>query len=261
MENIRLIDVNSIDDGETVINQKDIPNDLKQSLESLYLPKVKGAILGDQSIKFKEKVENIRIVYGGSNEVPQIQHIAPNFVAEHSAKEYNSIKSTNNSGGGGSGMSELERRVQNLESETQRMRHQLEDIRIQNIELSHKLDNVATKSQLNDMKNDITNSILAAIKPLPSTVEVKNIIHEVNKEDNIATTSDVKLIVANELKEVPKTNDIKAVLDTTISEKKLTSETAVENILMKSQRKVVVWVVGTGLTCVGLAFTYAKFFM
>ncbi|MEQ7806146.1 hypothetical protein [Priestia aryabhattai] len=259
MDNIRVLDVKAGNDGETTINHKAIPEDIKRSTNSLFPAKVKGAIVGDQSIKFKDGSGNLRIVYG-SNGTPNIEHILPDIVAESFPKEYNT-KRTNNSGGGGNGMSDLERRVQNLEGDTQKLLQQVEEIKGQNSVISYRLENAATKTDLLQMKTEITNSILSAIKPLPSVVDIKNTIREVNKEDSITTTNDVKLIVSENLKDIPTTNDIKAVLDTTISDKKLANETVVENILMKSRTKIIVWMIATGIAFAGATAGIMKLFL
>ncbi|MFP7483396.1 hypothetical protein SFC65_04485 [Priestia filamentosa] len=252
-------------DNMEVVTFKPAPKEVKEILDNIEADNLDGGIFGEVIVhpnNMKSKLLNSLTTENGLTYSLRNGHnTSSHSVTKDNLNVYNKSKKFNDGSGGDGGMSDLERRVHNLESETQKMRQQLEEIKIQNITLSHQLEGVATKSQLNDMKNDITNSILAAIKPLPSTVEVKNIIHEVNKEDEIATKSDVNLIVLEGLKDVPKANDIRAVVDTAITDKKLTSETSVENMMMKTQKSMGKWMITTAIAVGGLLFTALKLFL
>jgi hypothetical protein len=156
--------------------------------------------------------------------------------------EFRNSKISRNNGGGDDGMSDLERRVQNLEVEAQKMREQLNEIKYQNNIISLKLENVVTKSDLLQFQNTVTSSQAQSFNQLPSV-------------------SEIKLIVSEEMKKIPSSNDIKNILNDTIKDKKLMTETQVENVMMKQRNSTIKWVIGTGIAIVAAVAGVLKLFI
>lgn len=228
--------------NDNVINIKDIPSKKTEDFISvpsdIFSKKISGGIFYDKSIKF------IR----DEMQMPFIPDMSGNNKGGNNG---------GNNGGGDDGMSDLERRVQNLESETQKIREQLTEIKFQNSAIVSKLDNSITKNDLLSFQTTIN----SAINNIPSISEIKNTVREIIKEDNISSTNDIKLIISDEMKKVPSTNDIKSILNETISEKKLTTETKVENLLMKQRNSTIKWVIGTGIAIIAATAGILKLFL
>ena len=215
------IDIKSIPDEEL----QNLPPELSDLVNS---GKIIGGIFGDKSIRFNDENDYNKLSF-----IPDTTN-----VKDYSFKKN---KGGNNDGGDG-GMSDLERRVQNLETETQKMREQLSEIKYQNNAILSKLENTVSKSDLFQFQNTIISSQSQSINQLPSL-------------------SDIKVIISEEMKNVPSTNDIKNIISDVITEKKLATETKVENMLMKQRHSTIKYVVGTGIAVAGLIFTYIRFFV
>jgi hypothetical protein len=201
---------------DSSINIKDIPSvdaarfELPESafLDPINNTKVIGGIFYDKSIKFIRGEEHQQT--SGLDNVQIYQ-----------------VKSNSNSkkGGGDGGMSDLERRVENLEHLTRTMQEQLTDIKQQVFLTNTKLDNTVTKVDLLQMQTTITQSIQDAIKPLPNE------------------------------------NDVKVLFDEGIRAKEIPNETKVENLVNKSARKLIIWIIGTGLTTLSATAAIIRLFI
>ncbi|MGG3232580.1 hypothetical protein ABEP17_03540 [Priestia flexa] len=196
------------------------PEEFQNFLAQLEHKKVSGGIFQDQSIKLIREEQRNGFHYNmAGNGINSISK----SVAFTDAKSYNKDRGNNNGGDGG--MSDLERRVENLEYQNRQIQEQLNDVKQQTFLINSKLDNCVTKVDLLQLENSIKTSIQEAVKLLPTESTVKTIV------------------------------------DDSITNKNLTTETKVENIILKSQKGVIKWVVGTGIACAGLIATCIKLFM
>lgn len=247
MEIIRLANDNQIDIKTIPTEQADLPSEVYDTLQNN--EKIIGGIFNNRSIKF------IR------DDIPKISFIPDTSKYINYDYQVQKEETGGKNGGGDGGMSDLERRVQNLEFETQKIREQLSEIKYQNNAISSKLDNSVTKSDFLQFQNQISSSLSEAISKLPSISEIKNATREIIKEDNIASINDVKLIVSDEMKIVPSINDIKDIINEAITDKKLVSETKVENIVMKQKNSTIKWVIGTGIAIIAATAGVLKLFI
>jgi signal transduction histidine kinase len=143
-------------------------------------------------------------------------------------REASSDRVTNNggnNGGGDDGMNGLEKRVDNLEHQNRRMQEQLEDVRSQTLLINSKLENTASKIDLLQFQNTITETIKESLKDLPSK------------------------------------NDVKVIFDEVITNKKLTTETKVENIVNGSNKSLIKWMIGTGIAVIGATVGIIRLFI
>lgn len=89
-------------------------------------------------------------------------------------------KTSSNGGGGGNGM---EHRIERLETKTDKIQSDLSNISQSIAVMVEAQKNVATKSDIHDIKNEI----LQAIQKIPSDDKIKQIISDSNKEHKIAS--------------------------------------------------------------------------
>ncbi|MEK5108602.1 hypothetical protein MHI57_18170 [Cytobacillus sp. FSL K6-0129] len=134
-------------------------------------------------------------------------------------------KGRNSNGGGDDGMGDLERRVENLEFNTKKIQEQLESVKEDTLTTKMKFDGIVTKADILQLQATLTQTIQDSIKPLPSENDVKVIINEVIKSN-----------------EIP-------------------DQTKVENMIDKSQRSLVKWIIATGLTTIGATVTIIRLFL
>lgn len=222
------------------ITTVDKPQELTQIVKSMNNGKISGGIFPEGSIKFIK------------GEMPDVSHFKPDVRVSYNPQS----KKGGNNGGGDDGMSDLERRVQNLEYESQKIREQLSEIKSQNAVIVSKLDNSISKSDLLTFQTTIN----SAINNIPSISDIKNTVREIIKEDNISSTNDIKLIISDEMKNVPTTNDIKNIFNDSITERKLTSETKVENMLNAQKSSTIKYLIGTGIAIVAAIAGVLKLF-
>ncbi|WP_433957004.1 hypothetical protein [Cytobacillus horneckiae] len=178
------------------------------------------------------KLLNEEKVYGGifNDKSIKLNRINNNdliFTPDSTNLKYNFKRSNdnNNSGGGDDGMGDLERRVENLEHSTRKIQEQLEAIKEDTLTTRTKMESVVTKADLLQIQTTLTQTLQDCIKPLP------------------------------------KENDIKVLINEAIQSNQIPNQTKVENMINKSQKSLVKYIVGTGITTIGAIVAIIKLFL
>ncbi|HDX9546505.1 hypothetical protein ACXC7F_08530 [Bacillus cereus] len=105
--------------------------------------------------------------------------------------------SSSKNGGNGGDMGMLERRVESLEKKTEQIEKMVHEINHKMTSVETTIRNSSTKEDIHKLEMNLTKAIHEAITPLPKESEIKNIIRDVNKSDEIVDKSILKAEVTN----------------------------------------------------------------
>jgi len=100
--------------------------------------------------------------------------------------------SGSNNGGNGGDMGMLERRVESLEKKTEQIEKMVYEISNKMASVEITIRNSSTKEDIHRLEMSLTKTIHDAITALPKESQIKNIIREVNKSDEIINKATLK---------------------------------------------------------------------
>ncbi|WP_046957675.1 hypothetical protein [Bacillus wiedmannii] len=100
--------------------------------------------------------------------------------------------SSSKNGGDGGDMGMLERRVESLEKKTEQIEKMVHDINNKMTTVETTIRSVSTKEDIHKLEMSLMKAIHEAINPLPKESDIKNIIRDIKKSDQIVDQSILK---------------------------------------------------------------------